>query len=102
MPAYILAEIEIEDPETYDRYRSRTPEIVRRHGGHFRIRGGDAELLEGNASASRLVLIEFPDRETARRFYRSPEYQEILPLRLRSARSRVLLLDGCPSDADAG
>jgi uncharacterized protein (DUF1330 family) len=91
--AYVLAEVDIRDPATYDRYRARTPEIVARYGGRFVIRGGDPEWLEGTGAA-RIVLIAFPDRAAARRFHDSPEYREIVGLRWQAAESRLAILDG--------
>lgn len=96
MPAYLIAEIQLHDPETYARYRSRTPEIVARYGGRFLVRGGEAEMLEGEAPPGRIVVIEFADRAAARGFYDSPEYQEIMPLRQRASRGRLVLVEGAP------
>ena len=94
MPAYIIAEIEVTDPEAYEGYRARTPEVVARYGGRFIVRGGRAECLEGEAGPARLVVLEFPDMAAARRFYDSPEYQEILPLRQRASKGRMVLVEG--------
>ncbi len=94
MTAYLIAEVEIHDPETYARYRARTPELVARHGGRFLVRGGTAELLEGEVPPTRVVVIAFEDMEAARRFHRSPEYREIAALRRKAARSRMILVEG--------
>ncbi len=98
MPAYVIAEVEIHDPETYARYRARTPELVARHGGRFLVRGGAAELLEGGMPPARVVVIAFDDMEAARRFYHSPEYQEIAALRQKAAHSRLVLVEGVKED----
>jgi uncharacterized protein (DUF1330 family) len=96
MAAYIIAEIEITDPDTYDRYRAQTPDAIARYGGRFIVRGGKAETLEGDGEPGRLVVIEFPDATAARRFYKSPEYQAIIGLRQQAARSRLILVEGHP------
>lgn len=93
MTAYILAQVDIHDPELYERYRAHTPELIARFGGRFLARGGAPEWLEGEG-ASRLVLIAFPDREAARRFWDSPEYRALAALRQRAAKSRVVLFEG--------
>jgi len=67
---------------------------VEKYGGRFIVRGGEAEVLEGDWQPGRLVVIEFPDLETARRFYSSPEYQAIIGFRHRAARSRMVLVEG--------
>jgi uncharacterized protein (DUF1330 family) len=96
MAAYIIAEIEVTDPEIYDKYRAQTPGAVARYGGRFIVRGGKAETLEGDREPGRLVVLEFPDRAAARRFYDSPEYQQIIGLRQQAARSRLILVEGHP------
>jgi uncharacterized protein (DUF1330 family) len=94
MPAYIIAEITVHDPQTYDRYRAQTPAAVERYGGRFVVRGGDPEALEGGSRPERVVVLEFPDRAQAKRFYDSPEYRAILPLRLAASEGSLLLVDG--------
>jgi uncharacterized protein (DUF1330 family) len=96
MAAYIIAEVEVADPETYATYRAQTPGVIERYGGRFIVRGGAAALLEGERPPARIVVIEFPDLAAARRFYGSPEYQSIIGIRQRAATSRVVLVDGHP------
>ena len=94
MAAYIIAEIEITDPDTYDRYRAQTPDVIERYGGRFIVRGGPAQMLEGDRPPGRLVVIEFPDTATARCFYDSPEYQAIIGLRQQASQGRLILVEG--------
>jgi len=91
--AWILLEIDVHDPDTYRRYMARTPELVARFGGRFLVRG-QAELLEGEPPPRRVVLVEFPDAQSARALWESPEYRELAAIRQASARARVLLLHG--------
>jgi uncharacterized protein (DUF1330 family) len=97
MSAYIIAEVEVTDPETYATYRTQTPGVIERYGGRFIVRGGAAETLEGEGQPGRLVVIEFPDIAAARRFYASPEYQAIIGIRQRAAQSRLVLVEGHPA-----
>ena len=99
MAAYIIAEIEITDPDTYDRYRAQTPGVIERYGGRFIVRGGPAEMLEGDRAPGRLVVIEFPKTAAARRFYDSPEYQAIIGLRQQASKGRLILVEGHPPSA---
>ena len=94
MAAYIIAEVEVTDPETYATYRAQTPGVIERHGGRFLVRGGAAELLEGEKPPARIVVIEFSDLAAAKRFYGSPDYQAIIGIRQRAARSRLVLVEG--------
>ena len=94
MAAYIIAEVEVSDPETYATYRAQTPGVIERYGGRFIVRGGAAVTLEGEGPPGRLVVLEFPDVATARRFYESPEYQAIVGIRHQAAKSRLVLVEG--------
>ena len=94
MAAYIIAEVEITDPETYATYTAQTPGVIERYGGRFIVRGGNAELLEGDRPPARIVVIEFGDFAAARRFYDSPDYQAIIGIRQRAATSRLVLVQG--------
>ena len=94
MPAYIVAEIHITDPVASDEYRPLAAASIARFGGRFIVRGGEVDLLEGEPQPERIVVIEFPDAETARRWYRSEEYQAALRIRQAASRGRVLLVEG--------
>jgi uncharacterized protein (DUF1330 family) len=94
MPAYLVAHLDVHDPDRFARYRERVAPLVDRFGGCYRIRGGDVEVLEGDWQVSRLVMIEFPSRDALRLFYDSPEYQEIIPLRQRTSSGPVAIVDG--------
>jgi uncharacterized protein (DUF1330 family) len=94
MPAYLVATVRVDDPETYKRYTALTPNIIAAHGGRFLVRGGPVETLEGEAFRERLVIVEFPSMEAARTFYDSPDYQAAMPFRTASARSVFLLAQG--------
>lgn len=96
MAAYLLAEIDVTDPEGFEAYRRDVPELIARYGGRYLAPGGEAEVLEGHRAVRRTVLLEFPDMTTLRAFYASPEYLPLLSLRQRSARSEVLIFDGVP------
>jgi uncharacterized protein (DUF1330 family) len=94
MAAYVLAEIEVTDASAYEPYRPLAAASIARHGGRFLVRGGAATLLEGAPSPQRVVVIEFPDRATAERWYRSEEYQSALKIRQAASRGRLMLIDG--------
>jgi uncharacterized protein (DUF1330 family) len=94
MTAYLIAEMEVSDPETYAQYRAQVGEVLAAHSGRFLVRGGMTEAKEGAPPAGRVVVIEFPDMAAARRFYDSPDYQAILPLRLTASQGRLYLAEG--------
>jgi uncharacterized protein (DUF1330 family) len=90
MSAYLLANVDVSDPEAYKEYAELNTALVQKHGGRFVVRGGKVEVLEGDWTTHRVVLIEFPDGESARAWYNDPEYQAIKPIRRRNSRSGML------------
>ena len=94
MPAYVIVETDVHDPEQYERYKAASPGAVHAGGGRFVVRGGELAVLEGDWSPSRLVILEFPDLEAARRWYDSPEYVEARKLREGAANLRVVAVQG--------
>ncbi len=90
MAGYVVAVDEDTDPEGIARYRQIVPAIIEQFGGRFLVRGGKAEALEGDWEPSRLIIIEFPSVEQAKAWHASPEYQAVLPIRQRHARTNFL------------
>ena len=94
MAAYIYASVEVEDPKAYEEYRKAVPAVIAAYGGRYLVRGGASVCLEGNVSAPRLVILEFPDMARLRAFYDSPEYRLLLAIRQRTARSTLIAVEG--------
>lgn len=94
MPAYIVVETDIHDPERYELYKRAAPAAVAAGRGRFIARGGEVAVLEGDWQPKRLVLLEFPDLEAAKRFYESPEYQKAKRLREGAAGFNMVAVDG--------
>ena len=94
MAAYLIAHLEVSDPKDFGVYRAKVSAVVEKFGGRYLVRGGGIDVLEGHWPIERLVVIVFDSADQARRFYASPEYQEILPLRLKSTSGPVVIADG--------
>ena len=94
MAAYVIGEIEVTDPQLYEEYRRQVLAVVTKYGGRFIVRGGTVEPLEGGWSPKRLVTLEFPSMEQARKWYRSPEYTPLVALRQKASRGRLVLVEG--------
>ncbi len=94
MPAYVIAETEIDDPEQYEKYKAASPGAIAAGGGRFLVRGGEVAVLEGDWEPSRLVILEFEDLGAAKRWYESHVYQEVKRLREGAARLRVVAVQG--------
>ena len=93
MAAYIIARIEVSNLEAYNEYGLKTPAIAERFGGRFLVKAGAFEQLEGSGP-DRHVVIEMPDIATARAFYNSAEYQEILPIALAHSNRDLVIVEG--------
>lgn len=94
MPAYLIADVTITDAAGFEEYRTQVPATVRKYGGRFVVRGGAVQALEGDWRPRRLVVLEFPSVEQARRWYDSEEYRGPKALRLRSAKTNLILVEG--------
>jgi uncharacterized protein (DUF1330 family) len=94
MAAYVIADVEVINPEAYEEYRLQVPATIEKYGGKYVVRGGTVETVEGIWSPQRLVVLEFPSMELARKWYDSPEYTEIRGIRFRNAKSNVIFVDG--------
>jgi uncharacterized protein (DUF1330 family) len=94
MPAYVLAEIEITNPEGYKGYTAVVGESIKKYGGRFLARGGSALPLEGEWPERRRVLLEFPSVEAAQTWWDSPEYSKPKEMRRANSTGRLLLLEG--------
>ena len=94
MTAYVIADIDVHDQETYREYGALVQDTLKPHGGRFIVRGGASETLEGDWQPRRLVVIEFPTAEDARRWHASPEYAPALAMRQRSAGGSLVLVEG--------
>ena len=93
MAAYVIANIDVRNPDEYARYSAQVPASLEPYGGRFVVRGGNVDVLEGEWRP-RVVVIEFPDAGAARRWYQSEAYQAILPIRQANSDGRVLIVEG--------
>ena len=81
MPAYVIVDIDVTDPERYEQYKAATPATLAAAGGRFLVRGGEITILEGDWQPSRLVVLEFENLAAAERWYESAAYQAAKKLR---------------------
>ena len=94
MSAYVIAEVNVTDPKLYADYRKVVAATIEKYGGRFAIRGGKVESKEGGWAPARLVMLEFPTMDQARKWYDSPEYAPALALRLKAANAKLILVEG--------
>ena len=96
MPAFVVVDVDVTDPDAYAVYRDKAGPAVEANGGRYVARGGTVEALEGDWAPSRLVILEFPDLEAAKRWYDSPEYRDARAAREGAAEMRMVATEGLP------
>jgi len=94
MAAYIYANLQVTDPALFEEYRSRVPAVIKAYGGRYLVRGGAAEVLEGDRPANRNVVLEFPDMASLKAFYHSAEYKPLIAMRERAAKTSLMAIEG--------
>jgi uncharacterized protein (DUF1330 family) len=92
-PAYVVAEPVVSDPATFQKYGQQVPGTLEPFGGHFLVRNGKIEAVEGDAP-QRFIIIAFDSAEKAKAWESSPAYEAIKPLRHASAKTRLFIVEG--------
>ena len=94
MTAYVISEIEVRDPEGFEAYRTLAAKTIAHYGGRYLVRGGKAELAEGNLPPKSIVIVEFPTMARLKEWYTSPEYAEALKIRADALERRLVFVEG--------
>ena len=94
MTAYVIVDINVTDPVSYEDYKKLAAPTVELYGGKYIARGGKTEVLEGDWSPSRLVILQFESLEQAKNWLNSTEYSEPRNLRHQTAISNMVVVEG--------
>ncbi|MBI5089437.1 MAG: DUF1330 domain-containing protein [Actinobacteria bacterium] len=94
MSVYFIVNSTITDPAGLDDYVAAVGPTIAGRDMTLRVVTNEAETVEGQPAGSRVVVIEFPDRDGFRSWYDSPEYQAVIGLRLASTVGFAVLVDG--------
>lgn len=94
MSAYVYGNIEVHDLALYEQYRAQVPAMVAAHGGRYLVRGGAVEVLEGEGTVQRQVILEFPDMAALKAFYFSPGYTAAKAIRQQAATGTLVAIEG--------
>lgn len=92
-PGYVIAEVEVTDPATFQKYAEQVPGTLPPFGGHFLSRGGKITPVEGDAP-KRVTVVAFDSAAKAKAWEDSPAYNAIRPIRQSSAKSRIFIVEG--------
>ena len=95
MSAFLVVDTKISDPEAYEEYKKLAKPIAEKFGGVYRVRGGAMDVRETDLWApTRIVIIEFPDVESARAFVDSDEYAPVKSIRRNNAKCTLFIVEG--------
>jgi uncharacterized protein (DUF1330 family) len=94
MSVYAILEIQVKDEAMYSQYKEKAPEIIKKYGGRYLVRGGNVIPVSGGWNPERIVILEFGDMDHLQKFAQSKEYGEILPIREQSTVSKVIIVEG--------
>jgi uncharacterized protein (DUF1330 family) len=94
MSAYVIVEIEVQDPVGYEEYKKLAGATVNAHGGKYIVRGGKTEVLEGDWEPKRIVVLEFESMDRAKEWLNCEEYREPRKMRHATARTNMVLVEG--------
>ena len=94
MAGYIIAHVNVTNPDKYKNYTALTPAAVAAYDGEFIVRGGPTETVEGPEETRRVVVIRFPTLERANEFWRSTEYQTAKIERAGAAEMQAVVVEG--------
>jgi len=92
MSVYFMASIRIKDPVEYQKYLDHADKVFARHQGRYLAVDRQPEVLEGEWTYSRAVLIYFESKKEFDAWYHSEEYQEILQYRCSAADCDTILI----------
>ena len=94
MPAYLIADIDVTDPERFKKYQEAVPATIEKHGGKYMVRGGEVEPMEGDWKPKRMVVLEFPNMTTLKKWYNSADYQNIINDRTDNSIGNMVFVEG--------
>jgi uncharacterized protein (DUF1330 family) len=100
MAAYLISDVTPRDNEAFRLYRTRAAASIAQYGGRYLVRGGEVDAVEGDWKPRTIIIVEFPDVDVARRWYRSPEYARALAIRNEALERNLILVDGVGLDAE--
>ncbi len=94
MAAYVIVESVITDQAVFDDYLERVPPVVAAHGGKYLARGGATQVVQGDWTPNRIVVMEFDSAERVRAWQDSPDYTELKAMLNRSSNTNLIIVEG--------
>jgi uncharacterized protein (DUF1330 family) len=96
MSVYVIVQGKVENRALLAQYVAKAGPSIKSHEGRTISFDEEPEVVEGKVEHPRTVIVEFPSMAAFRAWYDSPEYQEVLPLRLKAAPGTLIVAKGFP------
>jgi uncharacterized protein (DUF1330 family) len=90
----VLTAISIDDAEMLQPYIAQVRDVVSQYGGSYLAIDDKPVTVEGQWRFARTVIMTFPNMQTAQKWYQSPEYRAILPMRLQAMQANLVFVRG--------
>ena len=94
LAGYVIVESVITDEAVFNDYLERVPPVVGAHGGKYLARGGATQVVQGDWTPNRIVVMEFDSAEQARAWQDSSDYAELKAMLNRSSNTNVIIVEG--------
>jgi uncharacterized protein (DUF1330 family) len=91
---YVIAQVNVTDPAVYEEYKALSTRAIRESGGRVLVRGGSAEVMEGDWKPTRLVVIQFDSADKARHWYDSEIYRAARLVRMNASTTQLVIVEG--------
>jgi uncharacterized protein (DUF1330 family) len=92
--AYIIANVVVTNAEQYETYKKWSTAAMKAHDVELCVRGGAVEVIEGDWSPERIVIMKFPSMDAARAYAASPEYTLARDARQGAADMKMIIVEG--------
>jgi uncharacterized protein (DUF1330 family) len=100
MKGYMFGLLYMDNWEWYEEYFPATAQLINEHGGTYLASGIKPNVREGDQNPNAYVLLEFPDLESAEKWYEDPRYKPLVDLRNSGGRSDIYIFPGMPTKDD--
>ena len=94
MPVYMISRMTIHDRAQYDKYEERFMDIFEKFDGKMLSVDEEPQVVGGEWTATRSVLMEFPTKPQLYEWLTSPEYKEIGKFRDAGSTAEAIIVKG--------